>query len=64
MEKMWNFEPLKKISPDCKHAFSEEYQKLMLEPINGITDLPVTIEDHPSLPLIRGEEIGKEDTGN
>jgi MoaA/NifB/PqqE/SkfB family radical SAM enzyme len=44
-----NFPPLKRFSPVCKQVFDEDYKNLMIRPIVNVTELPIPIQDHPSV---------------
>ncbi|MFZ3077923.1 MAG: radical SAM protein [Candidatus Aenigmatarchaeota archaeon] len=48
-KRMSNFMPLKCFSPVCKHVFDEDYKDFLIRPIENVTELPISIFEHPSV---------------
>lgn len=48
-QRMYNMPDLKEYSPVCKHAFDQEYYDKFLKPIEHLTQVPISIHDHPKL---------------
>lgn len=48
-QRMNNMPDLKKYSHECKHAFDQEYYDKFLKPIEHLTRVPISVDDHPKL---------------